>query len=300
MNKTRMQIAAKVTRGTLAANILLSAFKMFAGIFAGSAAMVSDAVHSISDLFGDIIVLVGVRMANPEPDKDHPYGHERFECLAGILVAVILFVAGLLVGWNGLQTIIAGDFEHLAAPGALALIAAVVSIAVKEAMYWYIRANAKRIDSVALMASAWHSRSDGISSIGSFAGILGARMGFPILDSVASVVICLFILKVALDIYTTSTKKMVDKACDDETIEKMREIALAQQHILGVDLIKTRVFGDKIYVDMEISSDGDASLHQAHEAAQNVHDAIEAHFPKVKHCMIHVNPAQVENNMEDG
>ena len=291
MDKTRMQVATSVSWRTITANILLSAFKLFAGIFAGSAAMVSDAVHSISDLFGDVVVLVSVRMANPEPDKDHPYGHERIECLAGILVAAILFVAGGLIGWNGLQTIIAWNHhEVIAVPGVLALVAAAVSIAVKEGMYWYIRAHAKRIDSVALMASAWHSRSDSLSSIGSFAGILGARMGFPVLDSVASVVICLFILKVALDIFKNATKKMTDKACDDETIEQMRGIALSQKDVLGVDLIKTRVFGDRIYVDMEISSDGEATLHEAHAAAQSVHDAIEAHFPKVKHCMIHVNP----------
>ena len=291
MDNTRMKTAVRVTQRTIAANILLSLFKMFAGIFAGSAAMVSDAVHSISDLFGDVVVLVSVKMADPEPDKDHPYGHERIECLAGILVAVILFVAGGLIGWNGLQTIIAWNHHQvIAAPGVLALVAAIVSIAVKEGMYWYIRAHAKRIDSVALMASAWHSRSDSLSSIGSFAGILGARLGFPVLDSVASVIICLFILKVALDIFRSSTRKMTDKACDDEIIEKMREIALAQESVLGVDLIKTRVFGDRIYVDMEISGDGDATLHEAHAAAQRVHDAIEAHFPKVKHCMIHVNP----------
>ena len=291
MDKTRMQIAAGVTWRTITANVMLSAFKMFAGIFAGSAAMVSDAVHSISDLLGDVVVLISVKMANPEPDKDHPYGHERIECIAGILVSAILFAAGGLVGWNGLQTIIAWNHhEVIAIPGVLALVAAVVSIAVKEGMYWYIRAHAKRIDSVALMASAWHSRSDSLSSIGSFAGILGARMGFPVLDSVASVVICLFILKVALDIFMSATRQMLDKACDDETIDKIRQVALEQEAVLGVDMIRTRVFGNKIFVDMEISCDGDSTLHQSHEAAQSVHDAIEANFPKVKHCMIHVNP----------
>jgi len=163
-------------------------------------------------------------------------------------------------------------------------------------VFRYTIAAANKINSDALRADAWHSRSDALTSIGSFAGILGARMGFPVLDSVASVVICLFILKVALDIFQNATKKMTDKACDDETIEQMRGIALSQKDVLGVDLIKTRVFGDRIYVDMEISSDGDATLHEAHTAAQSVHDAIEAHFPKVKHCMIHVNPHSGEKS----
>ena len=290
MEQSRMQVATKVARRTLTGNILLTTFQLFAGVAAGSAAMISDAFHSISDMLGEVVVLVGVRLSSPEPDKDHPYGHERIECVAGILVAIILFVIGSLIGWNGLQTILAGNYEQLEAPGVLALWAAVIGIGVKEAMFWYVRAAAKRIDSVALMASAWHSRSDALSSIGSFAGIFGARMGFPILDSVASVVICLFILKVAVDIYRNATKRMVDKACDDETIRQMRELALAQEAVLGVDLIKTRVFGDRVYVDMEISSDGEATLYQAHQAAERVHDAIEARFPKVKHCMIHVNP----------
>ena len=289
-NESRMQTATKITRRTIAVNTLLVIFKMFAGVVAGSAAMISDAVHSLTDIVGDLIVLIGVRAARPEPDKDHPYGHERIECIAGILMAVLLFGTAIIMGSSWIRIIMDGIEHPPSAPGVLALVAAVVSIAVKEAMYWYIRAGAKRVDSVALMASAWHSRSDAFSSIGSFAGILGARLGFPILDSVAGLVICLFILKVAVDIFRESMSKMTDKACDDETIEQIRRIALEQESVTGVDLIRTRVFGDRIYVDMEISADGNASLYKAHEAAQNVHDAIEAAFPKVKHCMVHVNP----------
>ena len=290
-NESRMQVATKITRRTIAVNALLVIFKMFAGVVAGSAAMISDAVHSITDLVGDLIVLIGVRAARPEPDKDHPYGHERIECIAGILMAILLFVTALFMGWSWIGIIASGNGQAFAVPGLLALIAAVVGIAVKEAMYWYIRAAAKKVDSVALMASAWHSRSDAFSSIGSFVGILGARLGFPIMDSIAGIVICLFILKVAVDIFRESLSKMTDRACDDETIEQIRAIALEQEAVMGVDLIRTRVFGDRIYVDMEISASGDTSLYNAHEAAQNVHDAIEAALPKVKHCMIHVNPS---------
>jgi len=294
INENRMQTVTKITRRTIAVNAMLVVFKMFAGVVAGSAAMISDAVHSITDLVGDFIVLIGVRAARPEPDKDHPYGHERIECIAGILMAVLLFGTAVVMGWGWIRIIISGSEQPLSVPGLLALVAAAVSIAVKEGMYWYIRAGAKRVDSVALMASAWHSRSDGLSSIGSFAGILGARLGFPILDSVAGLIICLFILKVAVDIFRESLSKMTDRACDDETVEKIRQLALGQESVRGVDLIKTRVFGDRIYVDMEISADGNASLYEAHEAAQRVHDAIETALPKVKHCMIHVNPSVVE------
>ena len=288
---TRMKITTKVARRTLVCNVLLTIFKMIAGVVAGSAGLVADAVHSLSDLVGDVVVLVGVRMAHPQPDEDHPYGHEKIECIAGILMAGILFAVGVLIGWSGLQAILRGSYQDLAVPGMLALVAAAVSIGVKEALYWYIRGAAKSTGSVALLASAWHSRSDALSSVGSFVGILGARLGFPVLDSAAGVVISIFILKVSVDIFRSAACKITDKACDDQTVQQIRGIALDQPMVVGVDLIKTRVFGERIYVDLEISYDGNATLYQAHAAAQSVHDAIEQAFPEVKHCMVHVNPA---------
>ena len=172
----------------------------------------------------------------------------------------------------------------------LALAAAILSIVVKEAMFWYTRAGAKRIDSGALMADAWHHRSDSLSSVGALIGIGGARLGFPILDPVASVVICIFIEKAALDIFMDAVNKMVDKACDEETEAKMQECVMAQEGVLGVDLLRTRTFGNKVYVDIEISADGDKTLREAHTIAENVHDSVEIEFPKVKHIMVHVNP----------
>ena len=290
MEKTNEQIAMRVSWNTLIWNVVLSAFKMFTGILAHSAAMISDSVHSLSDVLSTIIVMIGVKMAGKKSDKDHPYGHERMECVAAIVLAVILFLTGLSIGWSGIQKIISGNYEHLAIPGVLALIAAIFSIIVKEAMYWYTRAAAKKIDSSALMADAWHHRSDAMSSIGSFAGILGARLGFPVLDSVACVVICLFILKAAIDIFRDSIGKMTDKACDDAVIDEISAAILAHESVLGIDQIKTRLFGDKIYVDVDISTNGDATLNEAHDVAEQVHDDIEAKFPKVKHCMIHMNP----------
>lgn len=290
MEKTNEQIAMRVSRNSIIGNVVLSAFKLFAGVFAQSAAMVSDAIHSISDIFSTIIVMVGVKLANQKSDKEHPYGHERFECVAAIVLAAILFATGIGIGWTGVQKVIAGSYGNLAVPGVLALVAAVASITLKEAMYWYTRAAAKKVDSSALMADAWHHRSDALSSIGSFIGILGARIGFPILDPVACVVICLFILKAAMDIFRDAIGKMTDKACDEGTSAEMRDVILSQEAVEGIDRLKTRLFGDKIYVDVEIRADGSTTLEQAHNTAQRVHDAIEEQFPKVKHCMVHVNP----------
>lgn len=289
--QTHEQVAMHVSAVSIAANCLLTAFKLAAGIFAHSGAMLSDAVHSASDVFSTFIVMIGVKLAGRASDHDHPYGHERLECVAAILLSVALALTGAAIGANGIRSIIHADAVELVVPGALALAAAVVSILVKEVMYHYTARAARRIQSTALMADAWHHRSDALSSIGSFVGILGARLGFPIFDPIASVVICVFILKAAVDIFRDAINRMTDHACDDETAKQIRQIVLQQDGVLGVDQLKTRLFGDKIYVDVEISADGNETLNAAHEAAQRTHDAIEAQFPSVKHCMVHVNPA---------
>lgn len=284
------QQAVKVSLVSIIGNVVLTVFKLLAGILAHSGAMISDAVHSASDIFSSIIVIIGVKLSAKESDKDHPYGHERFECVAAIVLAVILLVTGLFIGHTAIEQIIARS-PVAAMPGVLALIAALVSIATKEGMYWYTRIYAKRLDSGALMADAWHHRSDALSSVGALFGIAAARMGFPIFDSIASLVICLFIGKAAYDIFKDAVAKMVDHACSAELEQEIYRCAAQKEGVLGVDKIRTRVFGSRIYVDIEIRADGSKSLFQAHEIAQNVHDAIEETFPNVKHIMVHVNPA---------
>lgn len=283
--------AMKVSAVSIVANAVLTVLKLLAGVFARSGAMISDAIHSASDVFSTIVVIVGVKISGRESDKDHPYGHERLECVAAIVLATILAATGLGIGYSAVGKITGGESAGLAAPGIAALVAAVVSIVVKEAMYQYTKVYAKRIDSGALMADAWHHRSDALSSVGALVGIAGARMGFPILDPVASVVICVFIEKAAYEIFMDAVDKMVDKACSDEVEEVLRRCALEQEGVLGVDLLQTRVFGNKIYVDIEICVDGEKKLKEAHGIAEGVHDAIERTFPKVKHIMVHVNPA---------
>ena len=282
--------AMKISMVSIVGNILLSLFKALAGIVANSGAMISDAIHSASDVFSTIVVIIGIRLSGKESDKEHPYGHERMECVAAILLATILAATGLFIGWSAVEKITVQDDSALAVPGILALVAAVVSIAVKEAMFWYTRAGAKKIDSGALMADAWHHRSDALSSIGALGGIAGARMGYPILDAIASLVICIFIEKAAIDIFKDAINKMVDKACDDETEHEMYECVMKNESVRGVDLLRTRTFGNKIYVDIEIRVDGKLTLWEAHAIAESVHDSVETEFSKVKHIMVHVNP----------
>lgn len=287
------KVANKVSFITIVQNILLSVFKLFAGIFAHSNAMISDAVHSASDVFSTIIVIIGVKLASKKSDKEHPYGHERLECVAAIVLSIVLLYTGIKIGSQAVKDIIGGNYQSLQKPGMLALVAAVVSIVTKEIMYWYTRHYAKKIDSSALMADAWHHRSDALSSVGALVGIGGAMMGFPVMDSIASIVIFVFIAKAAYDIFKDAMDKMVDHSCDDETEKEMRDFVLAQKEVLSVDLLHTRIFGNKIYVDVEIGVNGSYTLRQAHEIAEEVHEGIEKNFPKVKHVMVHVNPADV-------
>ncbi len=287
------KVANRVAWVTVIVNLMLALGKLLAGILAHSSAMVSDAVHSASDIFSTFVVMIGIRMAAKSKDKEHPYGHERMECVAAIVLAVVLLITGLGIGVGALKTILSGHYEELVAPGIPALMAAIASIVIKEAMYWYTRFYAKKIDSAALMADAWHHRTDAFSSVGALIGILGARMGFPVMDAVASLVIFLFIAKAAFDIFKDAMNKMVDHACDEETQEAIRKCILQNTEVQGIDLLQTRVFGNRIYVDLEIRLDGRYSLQKAHGIAEEVHDSIEREFDRVKHIMVHVNPDDV-------
>lgn len=286
------KVANRVSMITIIGNIALSVIKLIAGIIAHSNAMISDAVHSASDVFSTIIVIIGIKLASKKSDKEHPYGHERLECVAAIVLAIVLFITGLGIGMEALKNIVSGDYENLMVPGILALIAAILSIVAKEGMYWYTRYYAKKIDSSALMADAWHHRSDAFSSIGALIGIGGARLGFPIMDSIASLVIFVFIVKAAFDIFKDAMDKMVDHSCDEAMEKQLRDCIMRNDKVLGLDLLQTRIFGNKIYVDVEIQADGSLTLREGHKIAEAVHDDIERTFPKVKHIMVHVNPAE--------
>lgn len=290
----KKNIAIKASIITIIINFLLSILKFFAGIISNSSAMVSDAIHTASDVFSTFIVIIGLKLSSKKEDKEHRYGHERIECIASILLSVILFITGLALGASFFEKLFTTDYDTLVVPGILSLIVSIISILVKEWMYWYTRKTALKINSVSMLADAWHHRSDALSSIGAFIGILGARIGFPILDSLASMIIAIFICKTAVDIFIDAVNKLVDKSCDDDIILEMKDIIKKQDDSLIIDDIKTRIFGNKIYVDVEISLDGEMPLLIAHEIAHKVHDALEEEFSNVKHCMVHVNPIQVD------
>ena len=283
--------ATRVSAVSMAVNAVLTLLKLAAGILARSGAMVSDALHSASDIFSGIIVLVGVRMSSKAPDRGHPYGHERYECVAALLLAGVLALVGGGICVGAVRDIADGSAFTREAPGLLALIAAVVSILTKESLFWYTRGYARKYRSTALRAEAWHQRSDALSSVGALIGIAGARLGVPVMEPIASGIIGLFILRVAVRIFREAVDQMVDRSWGPETDNALRTTALEQPGVRGVEMLRTRRFGNRVYVDMEIAADPSLTLAEAHGIAERVHDAIEKGYPEVKHIMVHVNPA---------
>lgn len=282
--------AVRVSMVSIIGNLILSVFKLFIGIAANSGAMVSDAVHSASDMISSFIVIIGVKISAKESDKDHPYGHERIECVASIILAVTLLLSGIFIGHAAVTSIFSSDHEVLPVPKVSALIAAIISITVKEAMYWYTRHYAIRLNSGALMADAWHHRSDSLSSIGALIGIAGARMGISLFDPIASLIICLFIIKASYDIFMDAVSKLVDKSCSEEMQQQIIDFCMNQTYIDNIGKIQTRMFGNRIYVDIEVLADGSISLYKSHEISVRLHDDIEANFPEIKHIAVFVLP----------
>ena len=279
MNTER--VAIKVSVVSIITNIFLTVIKFIIGIISNSKALISDAVHSLSDVLSTFVVIIGVKLSNKDADEMHPYGHERLECAASIILAVMLFLTGLAILVAGVKNVISGKVVPITATF-FAIATALISIIVKEAMYWYTKNNAKKINSTALLADAYHHRSDSLSSVGSLIGIIGVRLGYKLLDTIASVIISLFIIKAAFEIFKDAIDKMVDKSCDDDTLYRIKKIIYKNKNVKNIDDLKTRQFGSKYYVDVEIAVDKSMNITDAHEVAQNVHDMIEEKIPFVR------------------
>lgn len=284
------KLAYRISTNSIIVNVSLSIFKFIAGFLGHSSALVSDAIHSASDVFSTIIVIIGVKISSKAADAGHQYGHERFESLAAILLSILLGITGLGIGYAGIEDILNQKYLLDQTPSIITVVAAITSILAKEGMYWYTRHGAKLINSDILMADAWHHRSDSLSSIGSLIGVVGARAGFMILDPLAAILICGFILKVAVSIFRDGTDKMVDKALSSSLTQQIKNDILNTKGVIDIDDMRTRKFGNKAYVDVEISVYGEQSLNEAHNIAVAVHNKIESSYPQVKHCMVHINP----------
>lgn len=286
-------VATRVSQVCILCSLGLCIIKLAGGLIAHSEALVSDAINSAFDMVSGLIVIVGVKISRKDSDHNHPYGHERLESVATIILAIMLFVVGVFVAHEALESLTDGSYRDSAVPGALSILAALTSIIVKEILFWYTKGNADRIDSAALRAAAWDHRSDVISTSGALIGIVATRLGFAAGDLLASLVVCGFILRTAYITFREAIEQMIDRSADDEVIRDIKACIEACPGVLGVDMLQVRVFGNRLYVDLEISEDESLSLKEAHDIAEHVHDTIEERFPVVKHIMVHVNPEEV-------
>lgn len=290
-SKERSQIINRVSSVTITTNMLLSAMKLLAGFFAYSQAMISDGVDSLSDVFMTLILLIGVNMGKKSKDDNHPYGHEKLESIASIILAIALVITAVSIGVKGVSTIIsimAGKTHQV--PKSAALVAAVISIGAKETLFRYAKGAAEKTNSTALMADAWNFRSDAIASIGSLIGIGGAMLGIAVLDPIMSILIAVLIVRVAVKIGITAINEVTDHAADVETQEVLLDTIEIVDGVMRVDELKTRLHGSRLIVDVSIAVNGDISVKKAHDIAEDVSEAVYSCKVGVKECMVHVNP----------
>ncbi|MBE6124017.1 MAG: cation transporter [Erysipelotrichaceae bacterium] len=297
INKTEREKAiVKVELVTLVVNTLLAFFKLLAGLVGNSMSMISDSIHSFSDTATTLAVLIGVKIASKQEDDDHHYGHEKIESVIGVVIATVLIMLSISIFISGFEMIVdyfKGDYVA-SDVSMIALVAAVVSIVMKEILYLYAIMVAKKYQSPALKADAWHHQSDCLSSIGSLIGIsLAMFTKFVIADAIASMIIGICIIFVAIKILRESVDQITDKAVSDDVLEKARNIIKSVEGVKRIDSIKSRKHSIKVYFDVEISVEDSLSLIEAHSIAENVHQSIEKEIENVKHCTVHVNPEKV-------
>ena len=286
----------KVTLTGGAVNVILLAFKFVAGILGHSAAMIADAVHSLSDFITDLIVLIFVHISGRPQDKSHDYGHGKYETLALTIIGIALLIVAIGIFHNGALRIASwwrGD--ELEAPGMLALWAALVSIILKELTYRYTIRNARKLDSPALEANAWHHRSDALSSIGTAVGIGGAVLlgkRWAVLDPIASVVVGAFIVKVAVELIVQGMRDLLEHSLPDEIEDEIMQIAQAEPDVIQPHDLRTRRIGNRYAIELHILMSGSITLSQAHDHADAIENQLKKRFGNDTHVAIHMEPTE--------
>ncbi|MFA6647983.1 MAG: cation diffusion facilitator family transporter [Candidatus Izemoplasmatales bacterium] len=294
MKAKEEKIIKKNTILTIFSNSFLAAIKLVGGILGNSSVLITDAINSISDIATNLVVFISAKFSKKEKDKTHPYGHDKFDSMVSIFLGFALIVTAIEVGKHAFTTLYGVLFENLIidVPEWYTIVIVGITLVVKESLYRITVKDAKKAASQALIAQAWDHRSDTLTSIGALIGILGATFGIGFLEPIASLFILFFILKLGFKIIKTGVSQVVDQSADDEQVKIIRKIVLDHEEVLSIDEIKTRQFGVKYYVDLEISLDKNFSLLQAHDISEKIHDEIEEKLADVIHCMIHVNPGE--------
>lgn len=284
----------KVTLLGSAGNVLLMLFKFVAGLLGHSSAMIADAVHSLSDLVTDVVVLAFVRISVKPQDDSHDYGHGKFETIASFLVGLALVGAagGIIVA--GCQRLMAWwQGEELAAPGWIALWAALLSILVKELLYWYTVYKGKKLDSKVMITNAWHHRSDALSSVGTAAGIGGAILlgsRWTVLDPLASIVVGLMLVRVAWKLLKTNVDELTESSLPAETEQEIVDIIRSFPDVQEPHNLRTRSIGNRIAIEVHVRMDGNLSLSVVHERATTIEQRLKERFGNRSHVIIHMEP----------
>ena len=290
----REKAIRKVTFIGAVVNILLTVCKIIAGIYGKSAAMMADGVHSLSDLLSDFVVLVFTKISSKKNDRDHSFGHGKFETLATAIVSIILVVVGVRLMADAIERISAFfRGEEIARPGVIALVAAIVSIFAKEVLFRVTKKVGDDVNSPVVVANAWHHRSDALSSIGSFAGIGGAMLLGPkwyFLDPVVCIIISIAIIVVAVKMAVPALDELLDKSLPDENVNKIEELALGVPGVRNIHELKTRRSGIDVLIEAHILVDPNLTIVQAHEISTNVEKALESNFGYHTQINIHVEP----------
>lgn len=290
------RVAMKAEKVGLVTNILLFIFDYSAGVIGNSAAVVADSMHTFSDIFADLIAMLGFQMSKNKEDRKHPYGHERIECLFSTILGFVLLFAGWHIVSDAVPGLIAffrGEKTAIEQPGVIAIVATVVAIVSKELLYRYVIHFAKKLNSPTLKATAWHHRSDSFSSLGAMIGVVGAYFGLSVLDPIACIIICLILWKIAIGVLIDSIKNLIDTAMPEEEEVEMYEIAMETEGVEKVNDLKTRLFGAKCYIEVTIGCQPDITLREGHAIAQKVHDSLEKAYPNAKHVFVHVDPSDI-------
>ena len=280
-----------------AVNVVLLVFKFVAGFFGGSAAMIADAVHSLSDFITDVIVLLFVRLSSKPEDSDHDYGHGKYETLATSLIGLALLCVGVMIMYNGVHSIVSAVMgNHLPQPGMIALAAALVSIALKEWAYRFTAKVGRECESQAGVANAWHHRSDALSSIGTAVGIGGAILlgdKWAVLDPIAAVVVSVFIIRTAWQLTKKSAGELLEQSLPAEMEREIETIVAREPMASEVHHLRTRRIGSHIAIEMHLRMPGDISLYESHQHATNIEQELRKRFGASTHIGLHVEPLKI-------
>lgn len=287
MTENRYKDGMRVTWVGIAINVALTAVKAVAGVVAGSTAMVADAFHSASDIAGSVVVLGGLSLASKPPDVGHHYGHAKLESVVAKLIALLLIVTGGGIAWAAWGVLRSGA---IAPPGIAALAAAVFSIVIKEGMYRYTLRVGKAINSTAVVADAWHHRTDALSSVAALIGIGGARLGYPILDPLAGLVVGGLIVKSGLEIYVGAIRELIDTAPDPKLVRDIGDAALEVKGVHSVQEVRARYNGPYILVDLKFCVDPHVTVEEGHRIGKQAKERIIEKVENIQDVLVHVNP----------